>query len=1202
MNCRNIKKAMALLIALSIFLVGTINAGAVMVNYTPGPNVFYLENSDIISIKDGYIGDDGFLYLKKGSKVTYEFFLPFEANRFNINFVRPEDRSTTNLNVTMNSYTQNMEIVGFYETRDIKLKRNLNSGDVRVTMEADNNIVIRRIRFEKQPVQNWAAIMEYQTLDDSLFEGAYTEYEKALQIATVINKNSPLVKINGAMKYADYMDVSKKPLFENAEVYLPIERAANALGYYYEQDITTGYAMLRSDTMEFVLTDGKLLQQINGGAYNEIANNIVIKNNTVWVPMGFYARMQGREMSVKGDWAVIDYKTRIADIIEGKFFEELQTEFSSYIGGGMTGVTYHVAQTANASDQNSGTADAPFRTLAKAGAVAKAGETVIVHGGTYHETLAPQNDGTPTAPIVFKAAEGENVVISALEDITVTPYEEDGLLVYEMGDWDLGRGKNQIFYKGEGIREARHPNTHTSERLSPNVEHSPYFHTQGNILVKPDVNNQATSETDLNQPVDYWAGGVLLSLHYAGYRICWSNIDSSEPGILYLGEHNPYGYFADPAFGHDTDNAFITCTKNAIDIPGEWYWGEGKLWMYAPEGETAETLKLQAKKRQLTVDLKGKKNIQVKGINTFGGGMNINEAELCVIDGGQHRYISHFTYLYDNSNFQDYVRHKSAIDNIQENNPTDRGEMGICLSGRNNAVLNTNVKYSAGYGIVAGGAYHHIENNYVSDIGYGACAAGISLRVDENCFFEAQGGSTVMYNTVNNTLRSSFTMGGPSYPMAEDYGIISMIANEVAYNDFKNSILYSRDGAPVYSYYIDLGNDISKTKVHHNLVWDGFRDPNEEGSVFLIYWDNGCMNYECYDNIMFWTNPDIMRTDRSSYFIQANNGKRVHTADISWGNTEPGVVDGGKEGLCVDNYPQRKPFNSGSTHENVRQRTFNPENAGYNISSAQLSDGVTMSDNAAALNKAGEYVTFKNVDFGDKYNAFSIVYRASKNQTGDEIRVTVGDRKTSKLTANMALNSTANTLKNNITVPVYVYGCSGVKDITIESTKYASLEIAGIIPIKVDDALIDELVMGKTYANNYKEIVEDSNKTIASYTTGTTGNAGELAITGAYGGSVIKYSNVDVQRDVNNFVLAAGADATLGGDTIEIRVGDLKSPVLASITVPAQGVSNFAPVYAKLNRVLPKGVYDIYLTFKDKSKTSNVWWFGFNVAKEESVQ
>ena len=42
----------------------------------------------------------------------------------------------------------------------------------------------------------------------------------------------------------------------------------------------------------------------------------------------------------------------------------------------------------------------------------------ILKDGNVYEEVVPENDGTPTSPIIFKAADGENVRISAMEEIS----------------------------------------------------------------------------------------------------------------------------------------------------------------------------------------------------------------------------------------------------------------------------------------------------------------------------------------------------------------------------------------------------------------------------------------------------------------------------------------------------------------------------------------------------------------------------------------------------------------------------------------------------------------------------------------------------------------------------------------------------------------------------------------------------------------
>ncbi|MBN2595062.1 MAG: right-handed parallel beta-helix repeat-containing protein, partial [Sedimentisphaerales bacterium] len=77
---------------------------------------------------------------------------------------------------------------------------------------------------------------------------------------------------------------------------------------------------------------------------------------------------------------------------------------------------YHVSK--NGTDRNPGTAEAPFLTINRAAQIARPGDVVIVHEGTYREWVNPRVKGlSKTRPITYQAAEGEHVVIKGSEVI-----------------------------------------------------------------------------------------------------------------------------------------------------------------------------------------------------------------------------------------------------------------------------------------------------------------------------------------------------------------------------------------------------------------------------------------------------------------------------------------------------------------------------------------------------------------------------------------------------------------------------------------------------------------------------------------------------------------------------------------------------------------------------------------------------------------
>jgi hypothetical protein len=78
------------------------------------------------------------------------------------------------------------------------------------------------------------------------------------------------------------------------------------------------------------------------------------------------------------------------------------------------GPQYYVdALSPSSSDANPGTAERPFRTLRRATEAVRAGDTVWVRPGVYREVLRIEANGTPTAPIVFRATGDGPAIIDA---------------------------------------------------------------------------------------------------------------------------------------------------------------------------------------------------------------------------------------------------------------------------------------------------------------------------------------------------------------------------------------------------------------------------------------------------------------------------------------------------------------------------------------------------------------------------------------------------------------------------------------------------------------------------------------------------------------------------------------------------------------------------------------------------------------------
>src|SRR5262249_19283148 len=79
---------------------------------------------------------------------------------------------------------------------------------------------------------------------------------------------------------------------------------------------------------------------------------------------------------------------------------------------GQGGREIHVAL--GGSDDNPGTKDRPLRRIARAAGLARPGDIVLIHAGTYTERDVAQGlRGAPDRPIIFAAAPGDRPVLDS---------------------------------------------------------------------------------------------------------------------------------------------------------------------------------------------------------------------------------------------------------------------------------------------------------------------------------------------------------------------------------------------------------------------------------------------------------------------------------------------------------------------------------------------------------------------------------------------------------------------------------------------------------------------------------------------------------------------------------------------------------------------------------------------------------------------
>lgn len=975
------------------------------------------------------IGEQTFELIPEG-EADCSFYLPFDSDCIEIIYSSVVD---TSVGFMINSNIEiSAELDSYAGSAVVYFTEITRKGDCNLYFTENGNIVEKLIFYKVSQPVSYSGPAGWTAEDRPAVE--FTDYEDAVRTAVIINSNSPIIKVNGANRYINYDAPKETPYRRNGVTYLPIHTFSRAFGYYYERG--TDYFLMRTDNVEFVFENGRLYRQDNLGEYVEMANNTLVVDDTLYIPVKYYAEALGKTVLFKDDYIIVDCRELAENIASGSIYAELCEEFE-YFTTSKTGKVYYVSKSSSASDDNTGTLDAPFATLSRAAEVADAGDTVIIGSGTYREFLKPLHNGTADNPIIFRAADGADVTISALKDLGNPDYIENGLYVYDV-DWDLGDGKNQVFYGGDALAEARHPNTHTSPRYYPdNLGLSPLWPIQGNIRVSLEGNaDVATSATDLEQEADFWSGATLVTVHGYGYGIATAKISSSESGKLYLGKrstrlwHKQGGSDAAEHY----DYAYITNSLNAVDAPGEWYWGGGRLYVYPPAGTSADTFKLEAKREQLTVDLSGSKYVQLIGINTLGGGMKLANSEMCVINGGTHEYISHFTYTDDSEAY--FIDTRDSINDLFDDDAAVyRGEVGIYLSGRNNAFINAEIKHSAAKGLILGGAWHYIENNLISETGYMG-GGGITLFSSPlEDITIVKGGHSLYNNTIDKTARNSLALSSWTYPLDQTRGLVPWVACDIAYNDLLNSNICTRDTGAVYAYGPLLGDERRKLQFHHNVVANV---QVSDGYGAGIYWDNYSQMVECYDNIVLYDNEKLSIEDHYLHIASITRFPTSFSYVDEWNNMNAGYFMFSKAGLTVNQYPFKKWFFTG--YGETKFGSHSKESVLRSSDATVSGPGVTFdSQGSAHLTKKDEWICFEDVDFGSGSLSVGIVYNGDRYNTGDKVEIVIGDNAYEvKLDCKAAY-------KNNITEKIVSFDeLSGVHDVYLKCVEYKSAGILGI--------------------------------------------------------------------------------------------------------------------------------------------------------------
>ena len=528
------------------------------------------------------------------------------------------------------------------------------------------------------------------------------------------------------------------------------------------------------------------------------------------------------------------------------------------------------------------------------------GDTLVIRGGVYRETVVFPKSGTSQKPLTVQNYNGEKVVVSGCEPLDGWTKHDDNIWKALM-PWTLGLGRNQLFQSDDVLIEARYPNEPAPDLEVPVTGLSRLWPTYGEFSI-PDKEQPGRIVSDLlkDHPVDHWKDAIYQGWHYEGWCMQTGVIESSSPGEIHVGDRTEGWWFTHCSYSPE-ERGQIVGHFNALDVPGEWCWKENTVYLIPLSVQETPPQNIEAKRRQLAFDLSDREHIRIEGIDVHAASVRMDGSAFCSFDRCRFTYISHFLHHY-------------GMGQIEKGKDTIKsGETGIFVSGHDNSFTNCSVRFSAGAGFHLRGYHHTIHNCLIDEISYTAHynnaitdAVG-DFGNDENFLV---GGHVITFNTMRNAGRHFFNYHGNGTSLASrDRSPMDYMATLFEHNHLYNGMLGSKDAGFITGFYSSGGSlDGLNSQLAYNVMrdcYDLFAIRND--LVGMVYLDAGTCNVDLHHNLL-WAAPGSLQ--RAIWFNTACFGINEHDNLF-----HPNFTRNCSQ-LIPEDFPDGKPFRFGHDFDN----------------------------------------------------------------------------------------------------------------------------------------------------------------------------------------------------------------------------------------------------------------------------------------------
>ena len=498
--------------------------------------------------------------------------------------------------------------------------------------------------------------------------------------------------------------------------------------------------------------------------------------------------------------------------------------------GTETAIARKIYISPSGNDNNPGSVNKPLRTLAGAVIKIEPGDTCMIYGGIYRETLKPLSSGLTDHPIVFMSVPGETVTISALEKLTNG--QMVGKILEFPVEWDL-TNQNMIFCDGIPLTLARWPDKINQDPMDPEAA----------VIV---AEGSSPTQIKCNAYPDNWKESTLEGATVWVNAECkWSSWTSHitrydpESKVVFVkgfGDNYWINAWHNPSRPHYVygDGAFyIAGAKILLDAPGEWHIDKANktLSLILPSGKSLETCIIEMKKRLWTVDLSECSNVQIINIDMIGAPVNLNNATGCTITDCN-------------------IRHFYSSFGVNETMGIARNS-GIIMGGRENQIINCEIYGSDGNGILLYGERNKVLNCDIHDVNYIGSRQCALIYIKGKEHF-------ISHNNIHNTGRECINLEGGGHV--------------IQYNHIYNPGRISEDLGALYC----AGMDCDNTLIHHNIIH------NDNQKFIGIYFDNFINNIIAHHNVV-WGMEDGIRSNRPGHYEVIYNNTVIPDINNKWG-------------------------------------------------------------------------------------------------------------------------------------------------------------------------------------------------------------------------------------------------------------------------------------------------------------------------------